>query len=328
MSRLRKPAAGGCRAVSDVVQGLDVQGSGGEPEGVTDVAVELVDKGMTLRADDDTSTRSINGEGQVIPPGDKSTESTEGSINGDDLASGDDLAPGDGGRALDVKEVINKLDIVSTLLKKLDAKSDTTSGTVRELQTSLEYSQAEIDTLKGENNKLKQRLADLETEERRSTFHQKRIEEKVDRVDTANKRKNLVLEGVPETEGGKEDVVKTVWSVFDQLNMERAIELDSCYRTGSSGGGRPRPITVVFVKQADRDLVYSRRMELKRSLNHKQVWINEDLGPASKKARNMIRLISRQAQGEGIDHRTGKYAIFINRRKYDESNLTDLPPPP
>ena len=123
-------------------------------------------------------------------------------------------------------------------------------------------------------------------------------------------------------------MVKTVWSVFDQLNMERAIELDSCYRTGSSGGGRPRPITVVFVKQADRDLVYSRRMELKRSLNHKQVWINEDLGPASKKARNMIRLISRQAQAEGIDHRTGKYAIFINRRKYDESNLTDLPPPP
>ena len=122
-------------------------------------------------------------------------------------------------------------------------------------------------------------------------------------------------------------MVKTVWSVLDQLNVDRAIELDSCFRTGSFGKGRPRPITVIFVKQSDKDLVFSKRMELKRTTQHKQVWVNEDLGPASKKARNMIRLISRQAQMEGIDHRTGKYAIFIDRRKYDESNLDELPHP-
>ena len=122
-------------------------------------------------------------------------------------------------------------------------------------------------------------------------------------------------------------MIKTVWTVLDQLNMDRVIELDSCFRTGSFGRGRPRPITVIFVKQADRDLVYSRRMELKRTQNHKYVWINEDIGPASMKARNMIRLIARQAQVEGIDHRTGKYAIFIDRRTYDESNLDELPHP-
>ena len=41
----------------------------------------------------------------------------------------------------------------------------------------------------------------------------------------------------------------------------------------------------------------------------------------------MIRLIARQAQIEGIDCRTGKYAVYVDRRKYNESNLNDLPPP-
>ena len=40
----------------------------------------------------------------------------------------------------------------------------------------------------------------------------------------------------------------------------------------------------------------------------------------------MIRLIGKEAQLQGIDYKTGKYAIHINKTKYDSSNLDNLPP--
>ena len=302
-----------------VIGGEDgMQGTGPAAAG-PDFAANPDEGSETRTTDDKDNTNKVkhNKDGNDVDGGDEPI-----GLKGKGIGNS-----GQEGGALDAREVVNKLDLVNALLVKLDVKSDKLADTVKELQVSLEYSQTEIDTLKGENGLLKLRLKELEVEEHRTTYQQKRIEERIDRVDTAGRKKNLILEGVPETEGGKEDTFKTVWKVLDHLNMDRPIDVDSCFRTGSFGKGRSRPITVTFVKQADRDLVYSRRAELRRTQEHKQVWINEDLGPASKKAMNMIRLIARQAQAEGVDHRTGKYAIFIDRRKFDESNLDELPHP-
>ena len=103
--------------------------------------------------------------------------------------------------------------------------------------------------------------------------------------------------------------------------------MDACYRQGNYSRNRNRPIVISFQKQTDRDLVYASRLNLRRTEDFKHVWVNEDLGPTSKKARNIIRLIGRQAQTEGIDCRTGKYDIRINKEKFESDNLDDLPPP-
>ena len=104
------------------------------------------------------------------------------------------------------------------------------------------------------------------------------------------------------------------------------MNFEACYRLGPYKSGRTRPILVCFERQCDRDLIYSRRMDLKRLTDFQHVWINEDLNPASKRKRNMIKLITRDTQEQGIDCRTGKYAIHIGKTKYDESNLNELPP--
>ena len=153
----------------------------------------------------------------------------------------------------------------------------------------------------------------------------KRIEEKVDKVDTSNKKRNLVIEGMPEKDGGKEDVDSAILDLLDQMSIDKGLELGTCYRVGTYNKRRTRPISS-FLRQSDRDLVYSKRVILGRSRDFKRVWNNEDLGAQSKKARNMIRLITKQAEQQGIDHRTGKYSINIDRVKYDESNLGELPP--
>ena len=83
---------------------------------------------------------------------------------------------------------------------------------------------------------------------------------------------------------------------------------------------------VTFERQEARDAVFARRIELKHSNNFQRVWINEDAGPASKRKQGIIRLISRQAQLQGVDCRTGKYALHINKVKYDDADWEELTP--
>ena len=168
-----------------VNRGVSRQGSGSGESGVDE-------------SDDEPNTAAGVNPIQPLLNGNKGEESNDDESVGDtgsrDGGERGDIVP-DGetdGRALDAREVVNKLDLVSALLNKMDIKSDKLAVTVRELQVSFEYSQSEIDKLKGENSKLKLKPSDLETEDRRATYQQKRIEERIDRVDTASKKRNLV----------------------------------------------------------------------------------------------------------------------------------------
>ena len=210
-------------------------------------------------------------------------------------------------------------------VEDLEKRSTRMEDMLTDLRSSLEFSQKEIDDLKSENLLLRRRLEDIEMEEERSVYQLKKIEDKVDKVETSGKKRNLVIEGMPEIDGGREDINKVIWTLFDQMNIGKDIEIDTCYRVGAYSKRRTRPISVSFVRQSDRDLVYSRRMNLGRSRDFRKVWVNEDLGAQSKKARNMVRMITKQAEIQGVDHKTGKYAIHVDRVRYDENNFDDLP---
>ena len=196
---------------------------------------------------------------------------------------------------------------------------------MKDLKTSLEFSQHEINLLKKENTELKRQLDSLETEDKRTQFQVNALDDKVDRLESFCKKKNSIMEGVPEMEGRKEDLVKTVGAVLDQLAIRDSINFDACYRMGPFNKNRVRPILVCFERQTDRDLVYGKRMELKFTRDFQKVWINEDLGALSKRKRGIIRLISREAQLQGVDCRTGKYVLHIDNKKIDHENLDDLP---
>ena len=228
--------------------------------------------------------------------------------------------------ALNVVELIAKLETVDELAKKADRRSKTLGKTVRDLENSLQFSQHEIDALKTENAELKRRIGTVETEDRRTQFQVNLIEDKTDRLETMVKKRNLIIEGIPEQVDGRENVEGTVCNMIDQLTVHKGIVFEACFRVGAFNKHRTRPIQVVFEKQSDKDLIYSKRMDLRRTADYQRVWVNEDLGPLSKKKRNLIRLISREAQQQGIDCRTGKYSLFVEKKKYDHTNLDELPP--
>ena len=233
----------------------------------------------------------------------------------------------EGSQGSDLAKVVSKLSVMEAILIRLDDKSTKMNETVRDLEDSLEFSQNEIVNLKKENAELRQHLGAVETEDKRTQFQVNSLEDKLDKLETATKRKNLVIEGIPESEGGKEHTEKAIGNLFDQLGVQKGINFDACYRIGPYNKNRTRPVMVVFERQADRDGIYSRRLDLKHTKNYQKVWLNEDLGALSKRKRGLIRLISKEAQQQGIDCKTGKYSIHLDKKKIDSENMEELPPP-
>ena len=259
-----------------------------------------------------------------------SKEPNENDQPGSDCNDEDGDGEGSGTTAtgvLDMFQISAKLGKVDSILSTLGNKSTALSNLVADLKTSLEFSQGEVEDLKTENRELKQRIMDLETEECGSTYQIGKLEEKVDRVDTTGRKKNLIIDGIPEAANGKEEIEKTIWALFDHMKVGRKIDMDACYRQGNYSNNKSRPIFISFQRQADRDLVYSSRMMLSRSPDFKRVWINEDLGETSKRTRNMVRMIAKKANAEGIDIKTGKYTVLVDKVKYEASSLDELPPP-
>ena len=219
-----------------------------------------------------------------------------------------------------------KMKLMEGMIALLDDKSTALEATVQGLEKPLDFSYKEIADLKKENGILRTTMGNLEIEDKRTQFKVKDVADKLDRLDSVTKKRNLLFEGIPEIEGKKEDTARVICEVFESLNVRAGITFEACYRVGPSIKSRPRPILVAFEWQADRDMIYAWRIDLKHSNRFTRVWINEDVSPASRRTRDLIKLISREAQNQGIDCRTGKYALHIDRKKYDQSNLADLQP--
>ena len=218
-----------------------------------------------------------------------------------------------------------KLTSVDELVAKIDKRSITLSKTVRDLEDSLTFSQNQIDDLKKENLELRKQVGAIEMEDRRTQFQVSTVESKLDKIETASKKKNLLIDGIPEVADRREDVEKTVGDLFDQLSVREGINFDACFRVGPFIKHRVRPILVAFERQSDRDLIYEKRFDLKRTKDYQKIWVNEDMGALSKRKRGLIRLITKEAQQQGVDCCTGKYSITIDKKRYDDDNIQDLP---
>ena len=270
--------------------------------------------------DPQTITNAKTDDDTKLAAGGESEEETD-----NEDSDKEPIRDADDDKYLDPSVAARRIVMIDEIIAQFAKDSAKLADTVKNLESSLEFSYKEIADLKKENKDLKLTLGSIDTEDRRTQFQIKEVADKLDKLDYIIKKKNLLFEGIPERK--KEDTDKVICDLFVQLDINRGIYFEACYRVGPFSEARPRPILVSFERQADRDLIYACRMDLKNSEAYQKVWINEDISPASKRRRDLIRLISREAQNQGIDCKTGKYAIHINKTRFDDNNLDDLPPP-
>ena len=221
-----------------------------------------------------------------------------------------------------VKEIITEME------RKFDGRVRSLQQALVSYRESLEFTQREVDSLKDENVNLKNKIEDLEMEEKRNEYQVKKVDEKVDKQDTLSRRKNLVIKGIPESSNKKEkeNLQPVIYGLMDQMGVRKDITYDTAYRIEPYTGRKPRSILITFIRISDRDEVFSRRFNLNRNPDYSRIWVNEDLGQNPRRAVNLIRTVARHPQLQGIPHRASKFAIQIDQQKFDERNLEELPP--
>ena len=130
--------------------------------------------------------------------------------------------------------------------------------------------------------------------------------------------------------GPKEDCISTIDDLLKtRLGIEFDLEITKCYRMGSflkvkGGQSKPRPIFVTFAKVQERDLVWKKKMGLKKS----QVFMAPDLPQVIEDRRARLLPIFKAAKSK-VGYQKATYLtedkLSINKKTYGIHNLKDLP---
>ena len=212
-------------------------------------------------------------------------------------------------------------------LDNLAERFDTVEKTNVDYKASLEFTQAEVLELKEENDTLKESLIELSLEIQRNTYAIQNLTAKHTNLESNTKKRNLIFEGIPEQQpGSRENLHERICALFSEMGIVKPIDYDMAYRIGSIPGKNPRPILISFIRQDDRNLIYAARTQLRKSRNFQRVWVSEDVPPQTRRTRNVIREVAREARSQGARCQVTPTSVTINNRKYTEANLVDLPP--
>ena len=219
------------------------------------------------------------------------------------------------------EELHRKLDTLADRFNKVEETSE-------EYKASLEFTQAEVRDLKEENIALKDALNELSMEIKRNTFAIQGLAVKQENLDTNTRKKNLVFDGVPERpdQTGRENLHEAVCSLLSDMGITKSVEYDAAYRMGQKRGKHPRPLLVSFMRQDDRNFIYSKRSQLRNSPHFSKVWVTEDVSSRTRRVRGIIREVAKEARSQGVQCVATPVSVTINNRKFTETNLDDLPP--
>ena len=217
------------------------------------------------------------------------------------------------------EELHKKIDILVERFNHVEKVCD-------DFKASLECTQEEVTELKEENAALKGTLKELSLEIQRNTYAIQKMSTRQENMEVMARRKNIIFEGVPESQGPRENLHETVCNILSELGINKSISYEAAYRIGSKAGKYPRPLLVSFVRLDDRNLVFANRANLRNSQYLSRVWITEDVTPRTRRARNVIREVAKEARNQGVRCLATPNSVTLNDRKFTEDNLNDLPP--
>ena len=187
---------------------------------------------------------------------------------------------------------------------------------------SLEFTQQEVDILKGENKVLKDEVRDLKTELNKNNSSDeslRKIQNRLDYQEDYSRRNNLRIDGLDEknNETWEETEEKVQRLLRDTLGMG-AVALERAHRVGPSsrpGAARPRAIVARFCSFPDRQ----RALRNSAKLRNTNIYLNEDLCESSVQARKAQLPALKKAKADG------KIAFFSHTRLIirDRGSRTD-----
>ncbi|CAL8127726.1 unnamed protein product [Orchesella dallaii] len=114
------------------------------------------------------------------------------------------------------------------------------------------------------------------------------VTKQIDRLDAANRAKNIVITGIAETANDSlQSLIKCVEHLCNKMGLQEVL-IDNVFRLGKKSSGatkRPRRIFVKLVRMVDKK---SMIMAAKKMRNEK-IFINDDLNAAERETGKILR---------------------------------------
>lgn len=189
-------------------------------------------------------------------------------------------------------------------LNQINEKIHSFESTVNDLRRSLEFTQGEVDDLKGEVRSMeRERIVDKETirvmkEDLQVKTHKiQELEDKIIYQEDYNRRKNLQITGLREQQHGEtwEQTAVQVSKLFEDKMQLPGMEIERAHRVGQRREEEGRPVIVRFNKFSDREAVLRNCNKLKGT----NIYVNEDLSPASQAIKKGKMPLLKQARMDG-----------------------------
>lgn len=174
---------------------------------------------------------------------------------------------------------------------------------VSDLTASLEFTQQEVDQLKSnakeydkERKEFKTKIENLLQQVESSSLKIKDLEEKVTYQEDYNRRKNLRISGLEERRDETwEQTSAAVTSLLESKLQLPGVVLERAHRVGPRQDTKPRTVVARFTRYCDREAAIRRGSHLKGT----NIFLNEDLSPASLAIKNAQMPLFKQARAEG-----------------------------
>lgn len=203
-------------------------------------------------------------------------------------------------------------------------------ATVSSVEKSLEEAWARIDDQASELKAYKdvkdsqqKEIDKLRTELQKTTLRLNAERENNIALENYTRRENLKFMNIPEERGEncKEIILNLLESV---LGIDTAnIRFHAVHRVGKVAADRTRPIIARFVCREDRELVWSKKKELKNSTTFQDSYITQDYARAIQQERRSLIKAMKKAQELGLESKVIDRVLFVGEEKFTSETIPD-----
>ena len=201
----------------------------------------------------------------------------------------------------------------------LKAEVQALRSTVSELEMAAQMSSSKIESLEASNKSLSLTSQVKEIDTLRAEL--KKQKEKVLHMEVYSRRENLIFRNIPESpsENCRE-------LIFDIMTKEMDIETSqmrchAVHRMGKPIQGRPRPIIVRFVCREDKEVVFRKRNLLKESIHFPDAYITLDYPSEIQDVRAVLIKAMLKAQANGTQAKVIGRTLKIGSASYTSKNV-------
>lgn len=223
------------------------------------------------------------------------------------------------GLRTEIGEVKVGIQDVNNTTSQMDTKIE---QELREIKTVLKQTKQELDT----SNK---RLAMTEQLLAASNSAYASLSKRLTTLENKGRICNILIDGIEENEG--EDLRQIVIDISQQICPGKLTleSFDAIYRLGRRNTNgtrrRSRVVMVCFKDQRTRNLFYYARTKLKENDKLKGIYLNDDVTPETKRARDEYRSVANLARADGAVVRIHDDGLVLDGTKYKLFEPESLP---